>query len=371
MTRDVNNLRDARLHKALAHAPDARDMPAQAIRNAIKNKANDAINTRAGVRFDVNPSWWKRFWASTGRASSPWNAAFATVLLGSIITVIWYGHDVPDATLDERPIASPQVQGRAAPSAATAPLAPAEQTPPASASVPAPALELAQPPLAKALPVPKPAKSPASSPKASDKGKTEPLGERRKEDASVSGNTESRMEQVAPSATGRAPAPMSPAPPPAPAIAAAAPPPAAQVPSPPQVLGRAGVLADQARSGAKVAAAAPASAAVMPLQWGSLKVVYRGRTAVLSRAESQALTAQVQALVASAVDSAALLPPTTPTVQLKWYSANATGATEVATFSLWGGRFVWQVGGNAAIEGVALSDQLDTLLASVTRVVPP
>lgn len=109
----------------------------------------------------------------------------------------------------------------------------------------------------------------------------------------------------------------------------------------------------------------------MPLQWGSLKVVYRGRTAVLSRAESQALTAQVQALVASAVDSAALLPSTTPTVQLKWYSANATGATEVATFSLWGGRFVWQVGGNAAIEGIALSDQLDTLLASVTRVVPP
>jgi hypothetical protein len=120
-----------------------------------------------------------------------------------------------------------------------------------------------------------------------------------------------------------------------------------------------------------MAAAAPASAVGLALQWDVLEVAYRGRRTKLSKAGGQQLTAQVQALVGSAVDSAAFLPSTQPTVQLKWYSANATGATEVATFSLWGGRFVWQVGGNAAVEGVALSDQLDTLLASVTRIVPP
>jgi hypothetical protein len=368
MKQDVSNLRDARLKKALAHAPDALDEPSQAIRKTIRTTASDAIATKGSARLDANPSWWKRFWASTGRASSPWNAAFATVLLGSIITLVWYGQEVPDAAVDERLVASPKVQGNAPP-AATAPLPPTVQTPPATATVPAPSVEPAQPPLAKSIPSPKPSKSPLSSPKASDKTKTEPLEGRRKEDASTSGSTESRMEQVAPSATVRAPAPMPPAP--APAIAAAAPPPAAPVPAPPQGLGRAGVLADQARSGAKVAAEASSSAAVMLLQWNSMDMVYRGRTAKLSKAESQSLTAQVQALVASAVDSAALLPSTKPTLQLKWYSENATGATEVATFSLWGGRFAWQVGGSPSVEGVALSEQLETLLASVNRVLPP
>ncbi len=345
MTQDLDNLRDTRLKRALAHAPDAQDMPAQAIRNAIKNKASHAVRTKANAHLATNPPWWKRFWASTGRAGGPWNTAFATVVLGSIITLIWHGQDLPDAVLDKQAVALPRLQDKT--QAAAISVGPAVQAPPAPATAPAPVIEPAQPTTAKSPPAAKP-----------------PKAARPRVDAPVSSGVESRVAEIAQSAT---------APATAPAGVAAAPPPGAPAPAPApaQSLGRAPVLADQARSAAKMAAAAPTSAAVMPLQWDALEVTYRGQTARLSKAESQALTAQVQALVASAVDLAALLPSTKPTLQLKWYAANGTGATEVATFSLWAGRFAWQVGGNAAIEGVALSDPLDTLLASINRVLPP
>jgi hypothetical protein len=369
MTQDVNNLRDARLKKALSHAPDAQDMPARNIRDAIKNKANDAISTGYRTRFDTNPPWWKRFWASTGRASSPWNAAFATVLLGSIITLIWHGQDVPDAALEERPVTSPRLQGEAQP-AATAPLAVTVPAPSVPTTVPAPVP--AQPPLAKSIPAPKPEKSPQASPKASDKAKTEPLEERRKEDSGTSGKTESSMEQVAPSATARAPAPMpppqplAPAPAPAPAIAAAA---------PPQALGQAGVLADRARSNAKTPAASPSMAAAPPPQWDSLEVVYRGRATKFSKADSQSqsLMAQVQALVQGS-DLTISAPPisASPTLmRLQWRSEGSANTGAVATFELWEGRFRWRQEGRDDVVGVPRGDLLEALIASVSRLLPP
>ena len=141
MTDPRTDLRDARLHQALAHAPDRDALPAPGTRNTIKNIANNVIETRAGDRFDTQISWWKALWEKTGRAgrgghaSGPWNAAFATLLLGGIITLIWQGQEVPEAVPDQRP-AGQRVPDAALPAPAVEPRAPMAVRPPAAADVP-------------------------------------------------------------------------------------------------------------------------------------------------------------------------------------------------------------------------------------------
>ena len=141
MTDPRTDLRDARLHQALAHAPDRDALPAPGTRNTIKNIANNVIETRAGDRFDTQIPWWKALWEKTGRAgrgghaSGPWNAAFATLLLGGIITLIWQGQEVPVAVPDQRP-AGQRVPDAALPAPAVEPRAPMAVRPPAAADVP-------------------------------------------------------------------------------------------------------------------------------------------------------------------------------------------------------------------------------------------
>ena len=144
MTERDTNLRDARLHKALAHAPDRDALPAPGTRNTIKNIATGVMPTRARARFDAKIPWWKALWEKTGRAgragrgghaSGPWNAAFATLLLGGIITLIWQGQEVPEAVPDQRP-AGQRVPDAALPAPAVEPRAPMAERPPAAADVP-------------------------------------------------------------------------------------------------------------------------------------------------------------------------------------------------------------------------------------------
>ena len=130
--------RDARLHKALAQAPDRETLPASSTRDAIINAATYALSTRARAGFDAKKPWWKVFWERIGHASGPWNAAFATLLLGGIITLIWHGQDVPDAGLDERPAVANGAP-RAAATALPAPAPAKDEVTPAVAPTPAPA----------------------------------------------------------------------------------------------------------------------------------------------------------------------------------------------------------------------------------------
>ena len=104
VTEPKPDLRDARLHKALAHAPDAQDLPGEATRVAILKIAENSIPTRANGTNAPQMPWWRSLWAQTGGRGGPWNAAFATVLLGSIITLIWLEREVPDARPDEGPV---------------------------------------------------------------------------------------------------------------------------------------------------------------------------------------------------------------------------------------------------------------------------
>jgi hypothetical protein len=46
--------------------------------------------------------WWRRWWDGAGRGQ-PWNAAFATVLLAGVVTLLWRHEEVPSPALDSTP----------------------------------------------------------------------------------------------------------------------------------------------------------------------------------------------------------------------------------------------------------------------------
>ena len=106
----MTDLRDARLKRALDHAPDAALRPSEATRNAIKSVASGANLTVSPVPVKGAPqeSVWRRvgrWWRGTPARSShmPWNAALATVVLASLVTLMWFEQPVPPALPDEAP----------------------------------------------------------------------------------------------------------------------------------------------------------------------------------------------------------------------------------------------------------------------------
>ena len=107
-------LRDARLARALEHAPDTLEpaQPAAAMRDAILRAAHAAVDTPQthpaappgrGWRAGVAGVWGHLM--GTGRM--PWNAALATVLLAGFITLLWRDEPVPSAQTDPPIAASP------------------------------------------------------------------------------------------------------------------------------------------------------------------------------------------------------------------------------------------------------------------------
>jgi hypothetical protein len=120
----MTELRDARLVRALEHAPDARALPGDASRRAILAAAHAAV-----APATVAP-WWRRWWGGDGRQRMPWSAALASVLLASLVTVLWYDREVPDA--------APQAPRMEAPASQPAPPPPSSAPAPKSVA-PAPA----------------------------------------------------------------------------------------------------------------------------------------------------------------------------------------------------------------------------------------
>jgi len=160
---DERDLRDPALRRALDHAPDSEATPDPRTRDAILKMAHNlaatvpaAQNTVASTAANSASAapWWRRVFGGGGKPRSrmPWNAAFATVLLATFVTVLWHREPVPDAKLD----GEARVAGAAAPAAA--PPAPAPAQPAAEAAPPA------EPPLA-AAPAPRPASPPSAAAK--------------------------------------------------------------------------------------------------------------------------------------------------------------------------------------------------------------
>lgn len=240
---DDDDLRDARLRRALAHAPDNAALPEARTREAILKMAHNlaAATPPAAVNAPAAQPWWRRlFGGGEARGRMPWNAAFATLLVVGFVTVLWRQEPVPDARLDgearvggavaeappaprEAPVVVPEARPEAvvpaAPSGAAADAAAnadAVRRPPAPAAAaqraPAPQAERRQAPTE---PVAK-SREPASQERAVPAPATPPPAA-----------------AVAPPPAEIAAAPVAPAPPPpAPAPAQAAPPPAAMAPPP-------------------------------------------------------------------------------------------------------------------------------------------
>ena len=146
---DDHDLHDARLRRALDHAPDRDAVPAAHTREAILKMAHNlaaASAPAAGLAVEAAP-WWRRlFGGGSPRSRMPWNAAFATVLVATFVTVLWHREPVPDARLDGEaqvagapaPASAPPAQTAEAPAVAAAPApvaepaATADMTPPAA-----------------------------------------------------------------------------------------------------------------------------------------------------------------------------------------------------------------------------------------------
>lgn len=124
-----DQLRDARLVRALEHAPDVQEavQPAAALRESILRAAHDAVT--AAPTGPMPAPWWSRWteWlrGSTSAERTPWNAAFATVLLAGFITLLWRNEPIPPAQMDG-PAPTVQQDAAAPPPPAAAPPVPAE-----------------------------------------------------------------------------------------------------------------------------------------------------------------------------------------------------------------------------------------------------
>lgn len=130
-----DDLRDARLLRALAHMPDAHMQPGPHLRQAVLQQALRAVAPKVAP---AGSGWWARLragWRSS-EERVPWSAALASVAVVGLITVLWHGHEVPDANPEHTQVA--QRTPDAAP-AAVADMAsrPAEAAAPAAPAAPA------------------------------------------------------------------------------------------------------------------------------------------------------------------------------------------------------------------------------------------
>lgn len=152
----MTDLRDARFKRALDAAPDADAAPAEATRRAIHQAAAQALAPPAPRRW----AWWP-----APRQRMPWNAAFATLLLAGLVTVLWRAEEVPQEPGTAGDVSTLAAQPAPVPAPAAPPQAPAAQRPADAAAPPQPA-HRAPPPAARRAPAtrPQPAPQPASQP---------------------------------------------------------------------------------------------------------------------------------------------------------------------------------------------------------------
>ena len=349
-------LRDARLARALEHAPDTLEpaQPAAAMRDAILRAAYAAVETPQahpvappgrGWRAGVVGVWGRLM--GTGRM--PWNAALATVLLAGFITLLWRDEPVPSAQTDPPIAASPpradqptQVAAESARSADSAGPA-ADSTAKQKTQEPSANRDVA----------------PAAKPERA----------RRSQEGSAPLIMEMPPVATAPPMAAAPPAPAAPAAPapasPAAEMAQAAPPAQASAPSiaPERAM-------SQEKSLAARRSAAVAAAGGVPEDWTELRgadgvAVARGGTGELPRlleslrAEAAAPDARADGLARAEGEAAA------PVVRVDLLRAGQLlGSLELAG-RRW--RFIPPPGGGAASQGVLAEAEAQALRAAMQR----
>lgn len=264
----MTELRDARLRKALDAAPDAQLQPHARTREAIRAAAHDS----------VQPAW-KRWWPRAVASSPRWAGAFATVVVATLVVVMWEGREVPGVRPDaERvaraPVPAPQPAPAAPPTPAVQSEAPAAVMAPA-AREPAPAPRAAAPAPASAQ------KEAARAATAAKSARTAaPLAEvqRRERAASRDAKAPVLADEAPAAAEALARAPAT-----APAAAPAAP----------------SVLAQRQPEPSAGARSAPAA-----LPWSQVRIEAAGDAVVVTREQAGQLPALVTSLLGSPTEDA-------------------------------------------------------------------
>ena len=329
----MTDLRDARFRRALESAPDGEAMPNAALRRAIRDKAQQAV-----TKGKEEPAAWWRFWALPREQLMPWNAGFATLLLGVLVAVMWQGEEVPDAKPQAKLAVDPPIAAQPkAPAPAPAPVA---EPPPAVATAPSPdagPTERAAKPAAKAPAAKReapargdavPAKvAPGAGPAAAapevQKNTTEELSRARESAGQATRRDMAAADSAAPAAAApmAAPAPAAAPPPPVAAAAATAP------------------MAPAARAAPRSEFSSPSRALQARLD-ATLRVEVDGRAVVVQRQQAQRLAQLVDQAVRSAVGSEALNAPVQLRIEMD------SGVLEVA-----GEQVRWTARGHGARTG--------------------
>ncbi|VTU37396.1 hypothetical protein [Variovorax sp. PBL-E5] len=360
-------LQDDALRRALLHAPDHAAVPDWRLRKTILQKAHEAVAVSDAVlleREEKRPWWRAGGWTGGSGSRMPWNAAFATVLLATLVTVLWQRESVPDARPDsERQVAAAPPRTVAPSPAVPASASPAPATSAASQAIPAgppsllPELEPVSPP----PPLP-------PSPDASDATNNIALF-----GPDLSGMAKQSRAKAA-SPTPNAPAPsraerarkdqeasMLPrfagAPPAAPAAA-----PAAGLVAPG---GSAAGAARAAPPSARTDATEPPTFEALS-QWTRITIAQRGgATRSLTRAEAGSL----DALMGSAAISAAGAQPLAGAPE--WRITLERGKDVLAVFELGRNQVRWREGRSPPATGAPSAPALDALRSALGEAVQP
>lgn len=416
-----DNFRDDALRRALESAPDHAVAPDWRIRKAIQQQAWQAVQPES-PELKLGVPWWKRLLGSARvdrpRGNRmPWNAAFATVLVAGLVTVIWQREQIPGARLDSddriaadappplpKPAETPAPeQAESEKSASTAPaLTPAPAQPPehkaeaesatrdvAAAPVAPPSAAVVQPPPPVAPPPAAELALPVPTAQASKKSRLELSGDlsdlapptpTTSTPPRASAKPAPSVETVAPSA------PASPATPPAVASNAigglAAPSASALARQPVAPSGR--IAADSAAPPALRVAPAPKVAVAAPTQthrteatepptfsalsqWTRLTIAENGGpTRTVSRAEVRELAP----LMGSAAISAVTGQPFRGTAQ--WRLTLERDNKVLAVLELTGDQVRWREGSSLPATGSPPPGALGTLRAALVEAgVPP
>ncbi len=369
-------LRDETLRRALAHAPDQASVPDWRLRKAILKMAHEAAGAVEPADQQAKTRPWWRFWGKRqdgGSARMPWNAAFATVLVACLVTVLWQREPVPGAGSAREAEVAPSVASKA-PAAPQQPR-PTESAPVVPAVPESPAPAAAEP----AVPVaPAPAEAKRQSAAAEDR-------------AGAAGQNRAPSASPPPPSVAAAPPPA-----PAPLAPAARPPAYADEPVPSEALmARARKFEEEFLARRQDLASRPPAAAMSPggtaadaaraaaapsarsestepptfdalAQWSRITITQRGgESRSLSRAEAR----ELNALMGSAALSAAGAAPLAGTPD--WRVTLERNGETLAVFEVARSQVRWREGRAPAATGTPSAGALAALREALREAVQP